>query len=312
MPIIAILALSVLRISVFKRELGLQHGPALLSQPRLPPLQIGDVGSVLVQTFALSRSILLSGAHSLSILVFTVAGVLLIACGRSIFGDLGRHRWLGLACVCLLGTLAGSGSISRSGPFMLYDLGIGDQAYAVVGCVISKAALESHHIYEGLGFFVNWLILGLVCALLVGHRSRTTTEEQVLFLVRRLRILELTLYSAAAIHVAYIMRLAFFVRWCGAFLDKDSRGYLDRIAHANSVIDGLFYTCLIAAMYAPAAIVLSSRTNKLAQRSTASLRERREWLDGHGFPLSPMEWIPRLTALLAPALAGNLPGMVGG
>lgn len=144
-----------------------------------------------------------------------------------------------------------------------------------------------------------------------------------LALAERMRLLRNLFYFGTAMLVVISLRVAAEVRWANDLLkawhtpwgeierDIETAKYIFSVV--TSVAAGV-NTVLLAAVYLPAAFILSRRARCLVGEITgklATLPEREKWLESQGLSLPASAFLGRTVAILAPLLAGPIGDWLG-
>ena len=101
------------------------------------------------------------------------------------------------------------------------------------------------------------------------------------------------------------------MQWAMVYIYPQN-GYLyeSTLALANSqvIVRGIYFSVLLAATYLPAAAIQYWRASQIARTEipNAPPHERANWLKDNGLGMTPLEFLPKLVAILGPILAGSV------
>jgi hypothetical protein len=135
------------------------------------------------------------------------------------------------------------------------------------------------------------------------HAADPARDEE--FLSRRMRWTRLVLYAAAlflgtAIAISYVRTQSI-----AACLDSPlDRRIIGRMGERSTVMFSVYYSLLLAAMYAPTEAILRVRAALLARARGIAVQERRAWLKERHLELDFLQASRPLFAILSPTLIG--------
>jgi hypothetical protein len=161
--------------------------------------------------------------------------------------------------------------------------------------VFGFEAVRLHLWLDALGISLATFLALTVTTILYASRKTKSLSNQMQYL-------RLILYVGSAFLVCAILRLRAILQWSVSYVQPTlgaGKGAVFLYSHLNDqtlavvAVLGLFYTCLLAAIYVPGAILLNSRRE--SEKSALPLAEQ----------------LLRLAAILGPLLAGPLGEFLG-
>jgi hypothetical protein len=134
-----------------------------------------------------------------------------------------------------------------------------------------------------------------------------TIESQ--YLRVQLNQLRLMLYICTAVLILRVVQSSAGTNWILAFIQPRNGPLFDGVRTLLNnyvIVQGMSYTALLAAIYLPAAGVLSARIANLADQVNMgkTSKVRKDWLDDQGLSFDAMTQLSHGLAILAPLLAG--------
>lgn len=248
--------------------------------------------------------VLASGAHVLVNLAALFASVYVI---REGIGERAKGKRGALtialfiawaALLALMPSMQLTGDTGAPGPRLLLE---------TVGRMLPSINTYNR-LFDALGLTVGVMLAVAACAAI---RRDAVEDAEGKTLRRRMRLLRTILYAGAAALVVSVIRLSVTLNWGGSFLPAATPPAVSESATLiTGIVNtlGIYYTILLAAVYAPAALVLRRRANALASQQPPEKQD--EWLKARGLALSFTEYLPRVVAILAPLLAGPVADLV--
>ena len=142
-------------------------------------------------------------------------------------------------------------------------------------------------------------------------KPASSTEPEHKHLAQQMDLLRLTLYAGTAVFITTTLMWSFTMRWAMVYIYPQNGYYYDStLALANSqlIVRGIYFSVLLAATYLPAAAIQNWRASQIAsiQKPKAPPIERANWLKDNGLGMTPLEFLPKLVAILGPMLAGSV------
>lgn len=177
---------------------------------------------------------------------------------------------------------------------------------------ISKGGVSSVlYIFRSVNTVNYATILGAVFASCVILRKKDDdenagTSQKIASLSHKLDQLRAILYINTILLVVGALRITVLNNWSLVFISPDSTPAATIFLTGMAAILGGFYTLLLAGIFLPAAYVLHLRAAALLKGSGFFPAAQKVKLKEAGFSLSVGDSLPRLAAIIAPALAGQL------
>lgn len=152
-----------------------------------------------------------------------------------------------------------------------------------------------------------FMIIAALCSLASPLRGEPAAALKKL--LQRKRLATSLLYLSAALLTFAVVQINLVVIQPGnAQLLNVSESVLKAIGLGAAMLAGTFFTLLLAAMYAPTALILHGEAYFLADRTqqTASEDRKDKWLTENGLVGSGAQTMLRIAAMISPILAGWL------
>lgn len=121
---------------------------------------------------------------------------------------------------------------------------------------------------------------------------------------RRVRLL---LYVGALALVAGTLQASALYSWAGTMLDLRNYGYAADITNTMGILNGSFYSILLAGIFAPAMVQLRVQARSLAEEAKPDVpaAERNKWLDENGIAGTVPRQLYSALAVAGPLIAGG-------
>ena len=163
-----------------------------------------------------------------------------------------------------------------------------------------------------LSVLVPATVLAAGCAVLVPPAP--DTPRRLSEFPRRMRLLRDVLNAASAILVVGVFHMLAWLRWPIALIDPSRQADLQALATAIVFYWGTAFTLMIAALYVPAAAMLSRQAEAALRQARPEDRpeDPTAWLRQQGLTIMPAQQLPQIVVMLAPLLAGPLGSALSG
>jgi hypothetical protein len=159
---------------------------------------------------------------------------------------------------------------------------------------------------ERLGAFAATL---LACALgiVLFQRRPPATPEEVIGLARRMRMLAAILYAGTILLVISLLRLGGLYDWIANASSPDDQKAIAALSAGLLRVWGFYYTTILAAIYLPGFALLRGEARSTVEcQRLADVEQQDGWLKKHGLTTDWADVLPRILAILAPVLVGEL------
>lgn len=158
------------------------------------------------------------------------------------------------------------------------------------------------------GAFAAAMLTVVLSTLLWPGDDSADSETKARRYAARMRRLTLVLYVGTFLLVASVIRLAALYDWVAVAAsapDDTLRKSVSALGSGLLRVWGVYYTTLLATIYIPSYAVLRYRAQRLPNANLPQ-ETRDEWLKTHGLTLNISDVLPRIAAILAPILAGEV------
>jgi hypothetical protein len=158
---------------------------------------------------------------------------------------------------------------------------------------------------ERLGAFAATLLACALSVVLFRPRSAATG----LMLARRMRVLAAILYTGTILLVISLVRLGVLYDWIMTPwpAGDDDLKAVESFNAGLMRVWGCYYTTILAAVYLPAFALLRAEARSVAEEQNFTDAEAQEsWMTKNGLTTGVADILPRILAILAPVLVGEL------
>lgn len=159
---------------------------------------------------------------------------------------------------------------------------------------------------ERLGAFAATL-LACTLGIVLFRRRPPTTAEEVIRLASRMRILAAILYAGTILLVISLLRLGVLYDWIATTWPAEDEKAVAALSAGLLRVWGFYYTTILAAIYLPGFALLRGEARSTVERQKLQDVEQQDgWLKKHGLTTDLADVLPRILAILAPVLVGEL------
>jgi hypothetical protein len=160
-------------------------------------------------------------------------------------------------------------------------------------------------VQERFGAFAATL---LACALsVVLFRPRSASDSADLMLARRMRGLAAILYAGTILLVISLLRLGVLYDWILTTSPAADQKAMESLNAGLMRVWGCYYTTILAAVYLPAFALLRAEARSTAeQQNFTDAAAQESWMAKNGLTTGVADILPRILAILAPVLVGEL------
>ncbi len=236
---------------------------------------------------------------------------------------------LGLIVVCLLVLADAFRAYRTRHPYLLAALAaaaIGVSVFIVVGpadiqgVVHDVLELTLEKDLQGIvtlwdladaSAFVAAVLLAMTVSVLILVPSERTPDGQDQ-LRQRMKQLSLLLYAGTVLLVLNVLQFCLLLGWVQAHLlaiDDVAPAQLQDAFESLVTTRSIFLTLVLFGAYLPGVLALRENARSMARaelKEGAGESDVESWLKKKGFTSSPVEFLPRVLALLAPFLTGTV------
>jgi hypothetical protein len=189
-------------------------------------------------------------------------------------------------------------------------------ALAITGPIFERTASHDLHNMgailrrmESFGYAVIFLLsLGVCSVVFFGNTSAKPDNLKRLSL--RMQHLQLILYVSTLMLVFAVLLMRSVGQWSLAFIPVDGQKAAATLFASVTTVEGGYLTLVLAAVYLPAAFILQTRTES-SPDLPATEPEREEVLQKYNLAFSFTQSLPRIAAILGPALVAPIGEVVG-
>lgn len=166
------------------------------------------------------------------------------------------------------------------------------------------AIIPMTNFFNSLGNAAAFALLLASCATLLPAQV-APYPQGMRPLSQKMKALQVILYTGTLLLVGTMLLKKAVFQWALAYTSQEEAALeAARMLVANLLMmDGAFYTLVLAAAYFPAALILQRRANRLLDPATEGA-EREKKLKEFGLTLTWAQSFPRILAILGPMLVG--------
>jgi hypothetical protein len=159
---------------------------------------------------------------------------------------------------------------------------------------------------ERLGAFAATLLACTLGSVLFRRRPPTNNAEMT-GLARRMRILAAILYAGTILLVISLLRLGVLYDWIATTWPAADEKAVGALSAGLLRVWGFYYTTILAAIYLPGfALLRGEARSTVEHQQLPDVEAQDSWMKTHGLTTEMADALPRILAILAPVLVGEL------